>query len=81
MREQLGDAEEKPKDKSFDVVDIDVGFSNEIGFSNDLHSENTMLFLTLSKDIPMIMSEITSLLRGNQVGMLVHTWCLVHGLL
>jgi len=52
---------------TFDVQDIDIGFSDEIGFSNDMHSENTMAFITLAQDVPMIMSEITAVFKRNRL--------------
>jgi len=50
---------------------IEVGASCQLGaklgFSNDLHHACTMVFLSLAKDIPMIMSEITALFRRSQL--------------
>jgi anti-anti-sigma regulatory factor len=50
-----------------DMTMINVGFSNEIGFSNDMHAEDTMVFITLSQDVPMIMSEITAIFKKSQL--------------
>jgi len=40
---------------------------NEIGFSNDMNPESTVILISLSEDFPMIMSEITSVFRAHQV--------------
>jgi len=44
-----------------------VRTGTELGFSNDLHSEHTMVFISLVQDIPMIMSEITTVFRRASV--------------
>mmetsp|Transcript_5680 Transcript_5680/g.12320 ORF Transcript_5680/g.12320 Transcript_5680/m.12320 type:complete len:891 (+) Transcript_5680:223-2895(+) len=50
-----------------DLTGINVGFQSEIGFSNDLHPEDTMVFITLAHDVPMIMSEITAVFKRSQL--------------
>jgi len=55
-----------------DQRDVEVGTlsvqpSTELGFSNDLNHACTMIFISLAKDIPMIMSEITALFRKHQI--------------
>eukprot|EP00928_Gymnodinium_smaydae_P014169 TRINITY_DN1514_c1_g1_i7.p2 TRINITY_DN1514_c1_g1~~TRINITY_DN1514_c1_g1_i7.p2 ORF type:complete len:318 (+),score=69.33 TRINITY_DN1514_c1_g1_i7:1835-2788(+) len=44
-----------------------VTTGNEIGFSNDMHHDCTMLFISLLHDIPMVMSEITAVFRRNKI--------------
>lgn len=47
--------------------EVDVTRGNEIGFSNDMNPESTVILISLSEDFPMIMSEITSVFRAHQV--------------
>eukprot|EP00928_Gymnodinium_smaydae_P014166 TRINITY_DN1514_c1_g1_i4.p1 TRINITY_DN1514_c1_g1~~TRINITY_DN1514_c1_g1_i4.p1 ORF type:complete len:272 (+),score=59.99 TRINITY_DN1514_c1_g1_i4:40-816(+) len=44
-----------------------VTTGNEIGFSNDMHHDCTMLFISLLNDIPMIMSDITLIFQKNKI--------------
>lgn len=53
-----------------DISTIQVHTGNEIGFSNDLHSSCTMVFISLVKDVPMIMSEIANVFKKNQVSII-----------
>mmetsp|Transcript_10789 Transcript_10789/g.29053 ORF Transcript_10789/g.29053 Transcript_10789/m.29053 type:complete len:911 (+) Transcript_10789:2-2734(+) len=53
-----------------DVTNINVGFSNEVGFSNDMHGEDTTVFITLSHDVPMIMSEVTAIFKKSQLNII-----------
>eukprot|EP00927_Polykrikos_kofoidii_P025912 TRINITY_DN23206_c0_g1_i1.p1 TRINITY_DN23206_c0_g1~~TRINITY_DN23206_c0_g1_i1.p1 ORF type:complete len:910 (+),score=126.07 TRINITY_DN23206_c0_g1_i1:102-2831(+) len=41
--------------------------ATEVGFSNDLHHSYTMVFISLVKDVPMIMSDITAIFRNNSI--------------
>lgn len=53
-----------------DVIGIDsitVQPGNEIGFSNDLHATCTMVFISLVRDVPMIMSDVTAVFRKNNI--------------
>mmetsp|Transcript_5741 Transcript_5741/g.16637 ORF Transcript_5741/g.16637 Transcript_5741/m.16637 type:complete len:895 (+) Transcript_5741:79-2763(+) len=59
--------ESSPTDLMQDLNRIDVGFRDEVGFSNDLHSEHTIIFITLAQDVPMIMSEITAVFKRNRL--------------
>jgi len=43
-----------------DLETIAVHHGSEIGFSNDLHSKYTMVFVALREDVPMITAEITA---------------------
>lgn len=64
------EGEQKPDHAKLDEVDISsiqVHWGNEIGFSNDLHSNCSMIFVSLSKDVPMIMTEITGVFKKNHV--------------
>eukprot|EP00930_Biecheleria_cincta_P071396 TRINITY_DN5890_c0_g1_i1.p1 TRINITY_DN5890_c0_g1~~TRINITY_DN5890_c0_g1_i1.p1 ORF type:complete len:879 (-),score=155.57 TRINITY_DN5890_c0_g1_i1:118-2754(-) len=48
-----------------DAITVQPG--NEIGFSNDLHASCTMVFINLTQDVPMIMSDLTAVFRRNSV--------------
>jgi len=50
-----------------DITGINVVPGNEIGFSNDLHASCTMVFISLVKDVPMIMSDLTQVFKRNQI--------------
>jgi len=54
-------------EQDVEVGALNVHQGNEIGFSNDLNHACTMVFISLAKDIPMIMSEITALFKTNQL--------------
>jgi hypothetical protein len=47
--------------------DIKIQHTNEVGVSNNLHPECTVIFITLAKDVPMIMSAITAHFKSNNV--------------
>eukprot|EP00929_Paragymnodinium_shiwhaense_P075780 TRINITY_DN3878_c0_g1_i1.p1 TRINITY_DN3878_c0_g1~~TRINITY_DN3878_c0_g1_i1.p1 ORF type:complete len:868 (+),score=103.26 TRINITY_DN3878_c0_g1_i1:217-2820(+) len=47
-----------------------VSQATEIGCSNDIHHDYTMLYLTLAKDIPMIMSDIANGFRKCNVAII-----------
>lgn len=64
------EGEEKLDQAKIDEIDISaiqVHCGNEIGFSNDLHSNCSMVFVSLSKDVPMIMTEITGVFKKNHI--------------
>ncbi|CAE7568400.1 SULTR4 [Symbiodinium natans] len=63
-------AEEEASVTPIDISTIQVHCGNEIGFSNDLHSNCTMVFISLVKDVPMIMSEIANVFKKNQVSII-----------
>lgn len=50
-----------------DLADIEVLQGTEVGVSNDHDKDCTVIFISLSKDIPMIMSEITALFKKSSV--------------
>jgi len=50
-----------------DVSEIALSHANEVGISNDINKDCTMIFITLSQDVPMIMSAITALFKSNKV--------------
>eukprot|EP00929_Paragymnodinium_shiwhaense_P075781 TRINITY_DN3878_c0_g2_i1.p1 TRINITY_DN3878_c0_g2~~TRINITY_DN3878_c0_g2_i1.p1 ORF type:complete len:908 (+),score=210.11 TRINITY_DN3878_c0_g2_i1:157-2880(+) len=54
---QGGERSEKMHDVSLNAAS-QIATATEIGFSNDLHHTCTMVYITLAKDIPMIMSDI-----------------------
>jgi len=63
----MEDGEPNSQDLGLEIAAIDVGFCDEVGFSNDLHSEHTIVFITLAQDAPVIMSEITAAFRRSRV--------------
>lgn len=58
---------DQAKIDEIDISAIQVHCGNEIGFSNDLHSNCSMVFVSLSKDVPMIMTEITGVFKKNHI--------------
>eukprot|EP00747_Dinoflagellata_sp_TGD_P136325 gnl/TRDRNA2_/TRDRNA2_175537_c2_seq1.p1 gnl/TRDRNA2_/TRDRNA2_175537_c2~~gnl/TRDRNA2_/TRDRNA2_175537_c2_seq1.p1 ORF type:complete len:451 (-),score=93.36 gnl/TRDRNA2_/TRDRNA2_175537_c2_seq1:184-1350(-) len=46
-----------------DAQRASINLGNELGFSNELHHAWTAVFITLAVDVPMIMSEITAVLK------------------
>jgi len=44
-----------------------VRTTDEIGFSNDIHHDCTTLFITLVRDVPGFMSEVTKVFRKHQL--------------
>jgi len=44
-----------------------VRTTDEIGFSNDIHHDCTTLFITLVRDVPGFMSEVTTVFRKHQL--------------
>merc|ERR1712061_155719 len=48
------------------LSNIDIGSSNEIGISNEIHSEHTMVFITLIHDWPTVVSDITGVFKKNK---------------
>jgi len=54
-------------EKDVEVGALNVLPGNEIGFSNDLHHDCTMVFISLAKDITKVMSEMAFLLRKKQL--------------
>jgi len=55
------------KEDPLNLEDIAVNHSTEVGYSNDYDADSTVIFITLAKDVPMIMSEITALFRKHTV--------------
>jgi len=47
--------------------DMGVNVGNEVGFSNDLHHDVTTIFINLTIDMPMVMSEITYAFREHHI--------------
>jgi len=48
------------------VSAVNIGVSNEIGFSNDLTSGHTMMFLTLDREAPSVVGEISEVFAKHQ---------------
>lgn len=48
------------------VSAVNIGISNEIGFSNDLTSGHTMVFITLDREAPSVVGEITEVFAKHQ---------------
>jgi hypothetical protein len=67
MRTSTTDLNGKAHEGSLNLEDIAVGQATEVGYSNDYDAESTVIFITLAKDVPMIMSEITALFRKHGV--------------
>merc|ERR1740130_877312 len=55
---------------SLEVGATKVHVGNEIGFSNELNHGYTTVFISLAEDIPMIMSEITSVFKKNSIAVI-----------
>jgi len=55
------------QEDSLNLEDIGVKNCTEVGFSNDYDAHSTVIFITLAKDVPMIMSEIAALFRKHSV--------------
>jgi sulfate transporter 4 len=62
-----GDVEITTLSKSEALKMTQSSHGNEIGFSNDLHHDCTMVFVSLQTDVPMIMSDITAVYKRNKI--------------
>jgi len=58
-----------PALSGLDLSSIDIGCSNEIGVSNDMDPEHTMVFITLVVDWPTFVSSATAVFKKNKVKM------------
>mmetsp|Transcript_36277 Transcript_36277/g.79296 ORF Transcript_36277/g.79296 Transcript_36277/m.79296 type:complete len:855 (-) Transcript_36277:130-2694(-) len=47
-----------------------VQLSDELGFSNQLHHAWTAVFISLTQDVPMVMSEITAAFKRNHISVM-----------
>jgi len=65
---QFETADTEPNDE--DILDIDainVQQVNEIGISNDSHSTCSVVFITLTKEVAMIIGEIVGVFKRNRI--------------
>lgn len=53
-----------------DPDDVNVGFRSEVGFSNEMHSDDTMVFITLARDLPGFMSEVTRMFKKSNISVI-----------
>jgi len=58
---------------ALDLTAIDIGCSNEIGITNDMDPDHTMLFITLLEDWPTTVSDITGAIKKNRISVSRYT--------
>mmetsp|Transcript_2527 Transcript_2527/g.7108 ORF Transcript_2527/g.7108 Transcript_2527/m.7108 type:complete len:831 (-) Transcript_2527:236-2728(-) len=66
-RQPISDTADITLDLPDPRADRGVLVGNEVGFSNDLRHDTTTIFINLTSDMPMIMSEITAAFRQGHI--------------
>jgi len=66
-RQEAGMIEEGVKIEPSSLERISVHHGDEIGFSNEMHPEYTMAFLTLVEDLPLISAEIMQIFKRSRI--------------